>query len=822
MAPNFYSVSQLVSILDAQGHLSRPDSVISTLSIDSRKLSDQPHALFFALKERRDGHAFIADVYEAGVRNFVVSTFEPGWSARYPDANFLEVENTLTALQKLAAGHRASFAYPVLAITGSNGKTMVKEWLFQLLSAEYVIVRSPKSYNSQIGVPLSVWQMATRHQLAIFETGISQPGEMEALERVIAPDIGILTNIGPAHDSGFSSRQQKISEKLKLFARAGCFIYSPYYLRGYTGPIPGKRKFTWSLHGEADLTVAVIAGNGGSGSSLKGRFREQEVTCHLPFSDAAAIENAVICWAVMLSMDHDFAESAARLEKLQPVRMRLELKTGINQCSVIDDSYSLDSASLAIALDFLNQQNQHPVRTLILSDLPETGGDTRAAYRQVAALIASKSVNRLVGIGREISAHHDEFPPESRFFASTDDFLSQLDELRFDDETILLKGARVFGFERISRALTQKVHETVLEINLNALEANLNFYKSKLAPGVKLMAMVKAFSYGSGSFEIANLLQFNKVDYLAVAFADEGVALRTAGIRLPIMVMNADVAAFETLAEHQLEPEIYSIRILTKLAEWLRSRGSDSFPVHLKLDTGMHRLGFMPSETDEMLSLLAAHPTIRVVSVFSHLVGSEDPAEDAFTQTQLHVFLEQTRKIKEQLGVSFLRHISNTSAISRRPDAQFDMVRLGIGLYGIDNVPATSSSLQQAVVLRTSISQIKQLEPGETVGYNRRGVLPNGGTIATVKIGYADGYHRKLGNGVGKMLLNGHPVPTIGSICMDMTMLNITGVDAREGDEVIVFNEEVTIEDMAAALGTIPYEVLTGISQRVKRVYFYE
>ncbi|MXV52300.1 bifunctional UDP-N-acetylmuramoyl-tripeptide:D-alanyl-D-alanine ligase/alanine racemase [Pedobacter sp. HMF7647] len=821
MSHKLYTIQEIQAIIHADGVINHPETSIRTLSIDSRKLTDMEHALFFALKGRRNSHDFITDIYESGIRSFVIYDKEFNVSA-FPDANFLIVDDTLKALQLLAAYHRSLFTYPVIAITGSNGKTIVKEWLYQLLSPEFTVIRSPKSYNSQIGVPLSVWQMTDEHTLAIIETGISKAGEMEALEKIVKPTIGILTNIGEAHNEGFSSTEEKIEEKLKLFENCGLFIYSPFYLRGYTGTIPGRTQFTWCHHAKADLDVWGDEILENKYQFLRGEFKGGEVQCIIPFTDHASVENAICCWATMLAMDYNPEISDKRLEKLLPVRMRLEMKTGNNNCSVIDDSYSLDISSLTIALDFLRQQNQHVKRTLILSDIPESGVDPANLYEQVARLLENKDLDKLIGVGPMISSNSDLFKIESRFFDSTEDLLQHLNELPFFNETILLKGARAFGFEKISRALTQKVHETVLEINLNALENNLNFYKSLLNPGVKVMAMVKAFSYGSGSFEIANLLQFNKIDYLAVAFADEGVTLRKAGINLPIMVMNADELAFETIIQHKLEPEIYNFRVLENFIDILNQKNIEQYPVHIKIDTGMHRLGFMDNEVDALLDLIHNTDAIEVKSAFSHLVGSEDVSLDDFTDQQISSFATITDKIEKSLGYKFIRHIANTSGISRWKQAQFDMVRLGIGLYGIDNAYQERSPLESVAVLKTSVSQLKNLKAGESVGYNRKGVLSDDGTIATVKIGYADGYDRRLGNGVGQMSINGKIVPVIGNVCMDMCMLNVSGIDVKEGDEVIVFGKDIKIEKVAADIGTIAYELLTGISQRVKRVYFSE
>jgi len=801
-----YSSEELASIMNADSVIQKEGILIRTILTDSRKLSDSKYALFFAIKARRDGHSFIPSVYDVGTRSFVISddTFD---TSSYPDANFYLVKDTLRALQNLSAAHRSKFNFPVIGITGSNGKTIVKEWLYQLLIPERNIIRSPKSYFEE-------------NNLAIFEAGISKLGEMENLRQVIRPTIGILTNIGDAHSAGFGSINEKIKEKLKLFEGVDLFIYSDKYLDQYDGEIPGKNKFTWNYHQKGNLEVFDDEVIEDKFQFLRAHFNGLEVQAKIPFTDQASVENAIICWACLLALGYEPEEAEKRLEKLIPVGMRLELKNGINNCSIIDDSYSLDLSSLAIALDFLKQQNQHQRRTLILSDIP--GPDSALVYDHVRNLLESKSVDRLIAVGKRISKYAVDYKLETRYFANTTELLEHFGSLKFDNETILLKGARSFEFERISLLLTQKVHETVLEINLNALEHNLNHYKMELGAGTKIMAMVKAFSYGSGSFEIANLLEFNKVDYLAVAYADEGVSLRNSGCNLPIMVMSPDSIAFETIVKHKLEPQIYSIRVLNQLIEVLNRENLENYPVHIKLDTGMHRLGFEESELDKLLDVVINTKVIRIQSVFSHLAASEAPEHDEFTRSQIDLFLKLAERIGSNLNYPFMKHISNTSGINRWPDSRFDMVRLGIGLYGIDSAYDSNSPLQTVTSLKTSISQIKNIPAGDTIGYGREGKLPKGGKIATVKIGYADGYRRALGNGKGKMIIRGKIVPTIGKICMDMCMLDITGIDAVEGDEVIVFNNQIRVEDIAKQLGTIPYEILTGISQRVKRVYYYE
>jgi len=819
MSERNYTIQQIAGILDINLQNEKRKTIINNLVIDSRSIVDPEGALFFAIPAQRNGHEFIREAYETGVRNFVIS--DRDYIDRYKDANFLWVPDVLKALQAIAAYNRAQFSNEVIAITGSNGKTVVKEWLYQLLAADFNIVRSPKSFNSQIGVPLSVWQMEPEHTLGIFEAGISRPEEMTHLEQVIRPTIGILTNIGEAHAEGFSSAKEKLQEKLKLFKEVRMFIYSPEYTAGIAAKdLPGEQKFCWSMNQKADLQILFVEPIEGK-NYIRALYKDKEIECLIPFRDRASVENGIICWATLLAMGYSAEEADIRLEKLTAVNMRLELKNGINQCSVIDDSYSADISSLAIALDFLKLQNQHVIKTLILSDLYETGKKDQDLYAEIASLLKQKQVNRLIGIGPHISACAASFDIEASFYQSTQDFITHLPEIHFANETILVKGARRFQFEKISKLLTQKVHDTVLEIDLNALASNLRFYKSKLKPGVKVMAMVKAFSYGSGSFEIANLLQYHKVDYLAVAYADEGIALRKAGISLPIMVMSPEPSAFEAIIKYKLEPELYSLDIVKEFIGFLPETVSD-YPVHIKIDTGMHRLGFEELDLSLLLPLLTDTKKLKIVSAFSHLAASEDENHDEFTRYQVDRLLTMVSQLKETLGYDFIRHISNTSAITRHPAAQLDMVRIGIGLYGFDSGLKGNRGLQTVAVLKTTITQVKNIGPLETVGYGRRGVLPEGGKTATVKIGYADGYRRAFGNGVGKMLVNGKLVPTVGSIAMDMCMIDVTGLDVKSGDEVIVFDNQLTIAALAAQIDTIPYEILTNISQRVKRVYFYE
>jgi len=812
-----YTIRQISALIPTiRISIADETATVATLLYDSRKLSDTAHGLFFALEGRRDGHIYISDAYAQGVRNFVVADGKVDLSA-FPDANFLVVQNTLEALQTLAARHRDRFTHTVIGITGSNGKTVVKEWLVQLLSPEYHIARSPKSYNSQIGVPLSLWQLDGTSNLAIIEAGISRPKEMAILQRMIRPDIAVLTNIGPAHEEGFASVDEKITEKLKLFEDAKIAVFPPDHLRGMPVPATGQQ-LTWGIN-EGALRVTGHQLLEGNRCRIHARYRGEELTIIIPFIDAAARENAVCCWAMMLAMGYEQQMISERMVLLQPVEMRLEMKKGINQCTVIDDSYSNDLASLAIALDFLQQQQQHTKLTLILSDIPSARIHEDRIYEKVSNSLKNSKINRLITIGPSLQKNAPKFTfLTHEAFPDTESFLSAFPSLTFQDEAILLKGARKYTFERISRLLTAKSHDTVLEINLNAVEHNLNQYKSLLPQSVKLMVMVKAFSYGSGSFEVANLLQFNKVDYLAVAYVDEGVELRKAGIKLPIMVMSPKPASVDALLAHRLEPEIYSFAILKDFVEALTEKGQYAYPIHLKLDTGMHRLGFSAQDIDLLIRYLKETSAVKVQSIFSHLAAAGTPAHDPFTASQLIIFEEFAERLTATLGYPVIRHIANTAGIQRWPQAHLEMVRLGIGLYGIGNEGSQMLSLQPASSLKTTVIQTRKVAAGESVGYGRHGLLSKDSVIATVSIGYADGYDRRFGNGVGQMIIGDAAVHTVGDICMDMTMLDVSGLEVREGDEVTVFGD---VEKLAKTIDTIPYELLTGISQRVKRVYYY-
>jgi len=789
-------------------------SKISELVYDSRKVNNPDESLFFALKATRDGHDFIPDAYKKGIRNFVISNPVAFFEGKN-DVNVIQVDNVLQFMQELVAYHRKQFQYPIIGITGSNGKSIVKAWLFQLLIPEKKVYQSPKSYNSQLGVALSLWNLGPQYDLAIIEAGISEPGEMSSLQQMIQPNIGIFTNIGVAHSQNFSSKQEKLKEKMKLFSQVDTLIAGSDYID--TEQIDANiRLVTWGRT-DRDQIQLIQEETHNQLSKLKIRIGEVICICQVPFTDRASIENIMSCIACMYFMGYDAETIVERIQNLKPLEMRLQLKKGINNSSIIDDSYSNDLASLKISLEFLNQQNQHNSKTLILSEM-EGLAESEKLQQKLIALLNSSELQKFIWVGNKYPWLKDIEIDLMKEYATTEEFLEHLTELNLSNESILIKGARKFQFERIVQRLALRSHGTVLEINLNAISNNLMLYRSLIPKNVKLMAMVKAFSYGSGSFEVANLLQFSKVDYLTVAFADEGVELRTAGIALPIMVLSPDRDTFQSLIQHNLEPEVYSMDFLHEFIEFLEEQKINDFKIHLKLDTGMHRLGFFPSEIDAVVEKLKSQKQVRVQSFFTHLVASGDPNQDEFTTSQISSYLTAAQKLEHGLGYKFIKHVANTSAIARWPQAHLDMVRLGIGLYGVD-MDKNLMNLEQVSCLKTTVTQIKELQAGETVGYDRKGVLSRDSKIATVKIGYADGYARRFGNSVGKMQINGFLAPTVGNICMDMCMLDVTGQDVQVGDEVLVFPD---IMQAASDIGTIPYELLVNISSRVKRVYYYE
>lgn len=818
------SIENVTNILKAN-RIGTSPAEIDWILTDSRSLCFPEETLFFALKTKRnDGHKYIPELYERGVRNFVVIDL-PQDLDKYQDANFLQLPNPLKGLQRLAAKYRAQFDVPVIGITGSNGKTVVKEWIYQLLAPERIITRSPRSYNSQIGVPLSVWLMNDRTELGVFEAGISEMGEMEALHSIIRPTIGILTNIGGAHQENFYSVPDKCMEKLALFKDCDVVIYDGdnELISNCVGKcLFGAREIAWSKEdNERPLYIEWIK-KGEKSTTIRYRYLGMPNEYTIPFIDEASIENSLHCLAVALYMMLPAEKITERMARLEPIAMRLEVKEGKNGCVLINDSYNSDLASLDIALDFMSRRSEDKgrKRTLILSDMLETGQTSKLLYRQVAELVQSRGVDKIIGVGEEIRSASSRFDMEKYFFRTTEELLSSELLLSLRNEVVLVKGSRSFHFDEISDRLELKVHETILEINLNALVNNLNYYRSKLKPDTKMVCMVKASAYGAGSYEVAKTLQDHRVDYLAVAVADEGSDLRKAGITSSIIIMNPELTAFKTMFEYKLEPEVYSFNLLNELIKAAEKEGVTNFPIHVKLDTGMHRLGFAPEDIPELIARLKRQTSVIPRSTFSHLVGSDSTQFDAFTRRQIETFEKASEELQAAFPHKILRHICNTAGIERYPGAQFDMVRLGLGLYGVN--PFTNKMLHNVSTLKTTILQIREVPQEDSVGYSRKGRLERNSRIAAIPIGYADGLNRRLGNGRAYCLVNGRKAPYVGNICMDVCMIDVTDIDCREGDKVIVFGDDLPVTVLAEVLDTIPYEILTSVSNRVKRVYYQD
>lgn len=803
--------SVLSDVLHTIAPVTKNELNVLDISVDSRSLRNTANTLFFALKgNNHNAHDFLNDLYAKGVRYFVVSQ-----DVSLPaDAVVFKVEDTLRALQRFVAFYRKKYTFPVIGITGSNGKTIVKEWLNQLLLPFYNIIKSPKSYNSQVGVPLSVIAINEEHNLGIFEAGISQPNEMDFLEEVIQPTIGILTNIGPAHNEGFSTKEEKLQEKIKLFKNADVLISEKTDL--IAASKPGKAKwFTWSFNETADVQFKKID------TVLNVTFNNTEFSVDLPFTDLASVENIATCITVLLFLKIDTNYIVDAIPQLQTVQMRLQVKKGMNDCLLIDDSYSSDYQSLKIALDFLEQQKTHQQKTVILSDIFQSGFTPEVLYQKVAQLLNQNHVTRVIGIGNKIGSHLTNVP-QFQSYPDTETFLNDFNLRSFRSETILIKGSRSFQFEKIVAELEEKTHETVLEINLDAISHNLNFYKSKLKPTTKVMVMVKAFGYGNGSYEIAKLLAHHQVSYLGVAFADEGVDLRKAGIKIPIVVMNPENSAFSTMIAYNLEPEIYNIEEFNTFLQIAENQNLYNYPIHLKLNTGMNRLGFVEKDFDGLINLLKQTNLVEVASIFSHLATSDMPEERDFTLQQIQLFQKWSTDIKNQLNINPTLHILNTSGIYNFGEYQMDMVRVGIGLYGVGNDTNEDAQLQNVATLKTVVLQINDIEKDATVGYGRRFKAEKKSKIATIAIGYADGIRRSYGNGKGFVLVNNQKTFIAGTVCMDMLMIDVTDMDVKIGDEVIVFGNDLRITEIAQIWETIPYEVMTSISQRVKRIFYKE
>lgn len=804
------------------------DGNIRWILTDSRSVCFPEETLFFAIRsERNDGHRYIADLYRRGVRNFVVEELPADREKAYADTNFLKVPHSVEALQRLAERHRDEFDIPIVGITGSNGKTVVKEWLYQLLYPQMVATRSPRSYNSQIGVPLSVWLLDEHSQVGIFEAGISQKGEMQALRDIIQPTVGVLTNLGSAHQENFSSMEEKCLEKLKLFHDTKAIVYplDDETVRSCVAKYDYKgEQIAWSMKDPGAKMYVNNVEKSGISTTVSYVFDSKEGRYTLPFIDEASVENSVTCAAVALHLGLDMEQIAERMPAIEPVAMRLEVKEGQHGCTLINDSYNSDVNSLDIALDFMSRRPDHAgrKRTLILSDIYQSGKAGKALYKEVSDLAKTRGVQKIIGIGPEISANAEAIDiPEKHFFADCHEFIASPEFGCLHDEVILLKGARKFSFDRLTELLEQKVHETILEVNLNAVVKNLNHFRSYMKPTTKIVCMVKADAYGAGAVEVAKTLQDHRVDYLAVAVADEGVTLRRNGITSNIMIMNPEMTAFKTMFDFKLEPEVYSFRLLDALVKAARKEGITGYPVHIKLDTGMHRLGFNPMEDmDELIGRLKRQNAVIPRSVFSHFVGSDSDDFDNFSAHQFELFKAGSDKLQAAFSHKILRHMDNSAGIEHFPERQLDMCRLGLGLYGIDS--RDNSVINNVCTLKTTILQIHAVPKEETVGYSRKGVLTRDSLIGAIPIGYADGLNRLLGCGRCYCLVNGKKAPYVGNICMDVAMIDVTDIDCKEGDTVEIFGDNLPVTVLSDVMGTIPYEVLTSISSRVKRVYFQD
>lgn len=808
------NIDQLAKVTHAEvsAH-QKSETEILTLCYDSRQATHLPNELFVALKgATQDGHDYIPELLRKGSKFFLVEKDIPVASG----GTFIKVKSCLLALQQIASYKRNQFEGCVIGITGSNGKTIVKEWLTSVLTTSHTVLASPKSFNSQLGVPLSVWPISNKYDLAIFEAGISRPNEMEPLQEILSPDIGIFTNIGSAHEENFINLEKKVEEKLKLFKRAKTLIYdkddqlvSTLIDKHFKGD-----KIGWSRKSNGSIFVQKAS------NSLTIKWGDNTHYFNTSFEDEASIQNLthVIVSSIFLGIEDNLIQE--RIDRIKPVNMRLELKRGIEGNFVIDDTYNNDLAGLNKALNFMEQQRSHEQKTLILSDFIQSKV-TLEDFAKLNDLLISKGVDQLIGVGPQLSEASACFTIKSRFFESTEALINSdiLDQL--NNQLVLIKGSRKFALERVSLLLTEKVHKTRLEVNLDAVRHNLHFYKSLLKPSTKVMAVIKAMAYGSGSTEIAKLLEYNKIDYLAVAYADEGVALRKDGIDTPIMVMNPSEDDVYAMARNNLEPEVHGVSQLKHYYDAFKSLGR-TLPVHLVINTGMNRLGFNENQIKQLKEVLSLMPDLEVKSIFSHLAASDEAEHEGFSLTQIESFKQIATDITSMLANQPLLHILNSGGITRFAEHQLDMVRLGIGLHGVEVNERLQSQLMRPAQLKTIISQIREVKAGESIGYGRKGKAVQDMTIAVMAIGYADGYLRVFGNGNAYVSINQQKAKTIGNVCMDMTMIDITGLSVKEGDEVTVFGNSPTVSELAKWANTIPYEILTNVSGRVQRVFYAE
>ncbi len=806
-----------------------PGLMVTDISVDSRQLGITDGIAFVAIRGiHHDGHHFIESLYHKGLRVFIVEKL-PENIQSYPGAAFILIKESVVALHRLASYKREKFKSPVIAITGSSGKTIVKEWLADILGMSTSVVRSPKSFNSQIGVPLSVWKLDEKYKLGIFEAGISYTGEMEKLQNIINPDIGVITNIGDAHSENFKDNREKAIEKLKLFKNSSVIIYCYDHelirqLIFEDRDLKNKKTAGWSYKDEkAEIFVKKYFERSGH-TFVTLTHNGQDNDFKIPFSDRSSVDNAITVAAVCLTLGSDVKIIRKGISSLVSVAMRMELKNGINNCILIEDYYNSDPGSLGMALEYIRSQSRKlqdkKKTTLILSDFLQSGRNSGELYGEVAELVRHTGIDRVIGIGEGLLQNRNAFATNSKFHSSTDEFIRDFISSDYSDEIILLKGARMYEFERIGELLEQQVHQTVLEINLDAISHNLNEFKRHLNPETRIMAMVKAFAYGAGPSEIAGLMEYHRVSYLGVAYADEGIQLRNAGVSIPVMVMNPDPSASEHLIRYNLEPEIYSFLSLERFTKVASRYGLIDYPIHIKIDSGMHRLGFMPDEMEELARRINASGSVKIISVFSHLAAADDPAFDSFTNSQVETYLKAVDILQSATGYSFLRHILNSSGIVRFPQYQFDMVRPGIGIYGA--AFHDGMTLRNTGRFKTRILQVKKIPADEPVGYGCMDVSSRERYIAILQVGYADGLNRKLGNGNGNLFIRGKKVPLVGNICMDMCMADVTGLHAEPGDEAEIFGENISIIEVAEKCGTIPYEILTSIPERVKRIFFRE
>ncbi len=816
-----YTLNQIAEI--TRGTLvGNPNVEVSVLLTDSRSLRFPDKVMFIALRGASgDGHKYLQSLLNKKVGAFLTESLPE--NLEIPSGvGFVIVKNSLEALQTLATEHRKRFTCPVVGITGSNGKTIVKEWLNHCLQNDFEVTRSPRSYNSQIGVPLSVWELSEKTEIGIFEAGISQPHEMEKLAAIIKPTIGIFTNLGDAHQENFIDKEQKLKDKLLLFSDVHTLVTSSdntLLWNAFTTLFANKTLVTWGTN-PTDIIRVTSKNITENGTHVLLEYQGRQFRLTIPFPDSASFQNAMNVVAFLCLYGYDSDTISHRISQLQNIDMRLEMKAGRNNCTVINDSYNSDLVSLASSLEYLAAQNQTINKVVVVSDILQSGYSPEALYRKVADLVLFYSPKTFIGVGTQISGFRHLFGKNSLFFSTTEDLIAYFEKYPPQNSTLLLKGSRPFRFERIDRMLQERQHRTVMEVNLDAMVSNLRHFRARLNPGTKIIAMLKAFGYGSGSYELASILQHHRVDYLAVAFTDEAVHLRENGIRMPIMVMNPGVETFPELVEYNLEPEVFGFEFLLALDKYLAKNAVSDFPIHVKIDTGMNRSGFKSTDIENLCNALKMCRQVRVMSVFSHLAAADEPQFDDFTQRQIAEFHDITEYISAQIKYAFFRHILNSAGAERFTAYQFEAVRLGIGLYGISFT--NDQSIKQVATLRSRVMQVKEIEPGETVGYSRKGKVMRTSTIATIPIGYADGFRRMLGNGNGKMLVKGRLAPTIGNICMDMSMIDVTGLDVKEGDDVVIFGEGLPLGEVARDMGTIPYEVLTGISGRIRRVYFRE